>query len=260
MYAPYGAGVLIGPRQVFSEGDPFLVGGGAVDVVGLDEVVWTAPPYREEAGSPNVVGAVALSAAINYLGTIGWEAITSHDKQLATALRRGLAAIPGVRVLGPGLRPRRCQWPHLWLTACHMPWWRPGSPPRTPSASGMAVFVPTLTSCGCSASAGKSSKGTGPRSGGEPGRHPGAVRASLGINATVADVERLCAAVARLTSGGPPGPLHPGPPDGRLQPCRPNAAIVSCHKAASLVVLARLKSGPIGPFGRVQQSHLDEIL
>ncbi len=50
LYAPYGAGALVGPRASFAEGDPFLDGGGAVDLVDLDEVVWTAPPEREEAG------------------------------------------------------------------------------------------------------------------------------------------------------------------------------------------------------------------
>ncbi len=60
MYAPFGAGTLIGPRRAFADGDPFLAGGGAVDLVDLDEVAWTDPPEREEAGSPNVVGAVAL--------------------------------------------------------------------------------------------------------------------------------------------------------------------------------------------------------
>jgi selenocysteine lyase/cysteine desulfurase len=65
MYAPFGAGILIGPRQAFADGDPFLAGGGAVDLVDLDEVLWTAPPEREEAGSPNVIGAVALHAAID---------------------------------------------------------------------------------------------------------------------------------------------------------------------------------------------------
>ena len=52
MYAPFGAGILTGPRRAFADGDPFLAGGGAVDLVDLDEVLWTAPPEREEAGSP----------------------------------------------------------------------------------------------------------------------------------------------------------------------------------------------------------------
>ena len=101
MYAPFGAGILLGPRGSFTDGDPFLAGGGAVDLVDLDEVAWTDPPEREEAGSPNVIGAVALHAAIGELQQIGWEAIAAHDRELSTRLRRGLAAIDGVTLLGP---------------------------------------------------------------------------------------------------------------------------------------------------------------
>jgi selenocysteine lyase/cysteine desulfurase len=103
MYAPFGAGVLVGPRRVFSSGPPFLVGGGAVDLVDLDDVAWTDPPEREEAGSPNVVGAIALDAAMSWFDAVGWERVVSHDRGLASRLRSGLATIPGVRVLGPAL-------------------------------------------------------------------------------------------------------------------------------------------------------------
>ena len=103
MYAPFGAGVLVGPRRVFSDGDPFLAGGGAVDLVDLDEVVWTDPPDREEAGSPNIIGAVALHAAIDTFGELGWPALVEHDDRFAQMLRSGLASVPGVRLLGPGL-------------------------------------------------------------------------------------------------------------------------------------------------------------
>jgi selenocysteine lyase/cysteine desulfurase len=101
MYAPYGAGILIGPRATFAEGDPFLAGGGAVDLVDLDEVSWTDPPEREEAGSPNVIGAVALDTAFAEFDRLGWKAIIEHDDALVGPLRAGLAAIPGVRLLGP---------------------------------------------------------------------------------------------------------------------------------------------------------------
>ena len=101
MYAPFGAGILLGPRQSFADGDPFLAGGGAVDLVDLDEVAWTDPPEREEAGSPNVIGAVALHAAIDEMRRIGWDAIAAHDRELSARLRRGLAAIDGVSLLGP---------------------------------------------------------------------------------------------------------------------------------------------------------------
>jgi selenocysteine lyase/cysteine desulfurase len=103
MYAPFGGGVLVGPRDAFVDGDPFLAGGGAVDLVDLDEVIWTQPPEREEAGSPNVVGAVALHAAMAEMAAIGWDAILEHDRRLAQLLRSGLACLPGVRLLGPDL-------------------------------------------------------------------------------------------------------------------------------------------------------------
>ena len=101
MYAPFGAGVLSGPRAAFATGDPFLAGGGAVDLVDLDEVVWTDPPDREEAGSPNVMGAIALHQAIEELTRLGWTAIVRHEEMLAAQLHNGLRGLPGVRVLGP---------------------------------------------------------------------------------------------------------------------------------------------------------------
>src|SRR5665213_1858095 len=93
LYAPFGTGALIGPRALFETGDPFLAGGGAVDLVDLDEVIWTEPPDREEAGSPNVIGAVALDAAIGEQRALGWPAIAAHDEQIRVALHAGLAAI-----------------------------------------------------------------------------------------------------------------------------------------------------------------------
>jgi selenocysteine lyase/cysteine desulfurase len=104
LYAPFGAGALIGPRRTFESGDPFLAGGGAVDLVDLDEVIWTEPPEREEAGSPNVVGAVAFGTAMDELERIGWDAIGAHEAALSSRLHDGLRAIPGVHVLGPHAR------------------------------------------------------------------------------------------------------------------------------------------------------------
>jgi selenocysteine lyase/cysteine desulfurase len=102
LYAPFGAGALVGPRATFETGDPFLAGGGAVDLVDLDEVIWTEPPEREEAGSPNVVGAVAFGTAMDELERIGWAAVRAHEAALCAQLYEGLRSIPGVRVLGPG--------------------------------------------------------------------------------------------------------------------------------------------------------------
>ena len=106
MYAPFGAGVLLGPRRAFAEGDPFLAGGGAVDLVDLDEVVWTDPPEREEAGSPNVLGAVALArrdrrADGASAGPPSEPTTTRWRRCCAT----GCAAIDGVRLLGRAWTP-----------------------------------------------------------------------------------------------------------------------------------------------------------
>ena len=89
LYAPFGAGALIGPRRVFERGDPFLAGGGAVDLVDLDEVIWTDPPEREEAGSPNVVGAVAFGTAMDELERIGWDAIARPRGRAGDTAVRG---------------------------------------------------------------------------------------------------------------------------------------------------------------------------
>ena len=100
MYAPYGTGALIGRKDVFEQGDPDMTGGGTVEIVTLDKVVWTVPPEREEAGSPNVVGAVALAAAIRQLEAVGMSAVAEHEADLTRHALQGLSAISGLKVYG----------------------------------------------------------------------------------------------------------------------------------------------------------------
>jgi selenocysteine lyase/cysteine desulfurase len=100
MYAPFGTGVLVGPRRVLAAGQRGP--GSAASGSGNGEAGRAARPKREETGWPNVIGAVALLAAIGVPEDIGWPALISHDRRIAAALRRRLAAIPGVRLLGPG--------------------------------------------------------------------------------------------------------------------------------------------------------------
>ena len=75
-----------------------------------DDVVWAAAPERDEAGTPNVVGAIALAAAIEALERIGMDAIAAHEAVLTAYALRGLATVPGLRVFGdrdPGRAPQR---------------------------------------------------------------------------------------------------------------------------------------------------------
>jgi len=101
MYAPFGIGVLVGPIDFFEQGEPDMVGGGVVDVVTLDEVVWKHAPHKDEAGSPNVVGAVALAESITILESVGLDAIEAHEHELLEYAYNKLKLIDGVSLYGP---------------------------------------------------------------------------------------------------------------------------------------------------------------
>jgi cysteine desulfurase/selenocysteine lyase len=104
MYAPYGAGVLVAPRDFFA-GAPEVMGGGAIRIVTWDDTVWADLPDREEAGSPNVIGAVALGVAIETLVELGFDEMLRHEAELGARLLKSLREIPGITVLG-GLETR----------------------------------------------------------------------------------------------------------------------------------------------------------
>lgn len=100
MYAPFGTGALIGRRDVFEHGDPDMVGGGVVEIVTLDDVVWAGPPDRDEAGSPNHVGAIALAAAVKNLMEIGMEKVAAHEATLTAHALRRLPEVDNIRLYG----------------------------------------------------------------------------------------------------------------------------------------------------------------
>ena len=99
MYAPYGAGVLVAPRDFFA-GVPEIMGGGAINMVTWEDTYWADLPEREEAGSPNVIGAVALGVAIGTLLELGFDDMLDYETRLGNRLLSGLTKIPRVGVLG----------------------------------------------------------------------------------------------------------------------------------------------------------------
>ena len=100
MYAPFGSGVLIGPKAAFLCGDPEYCGGGTVQAVTTEHVDWADPPDRDEAGTPNAVGAVAMAAAAKALMEIGMDKIAAHEEQLVRYALRKLRKVKGVRLYG----------------------------------------------------------------------------------------------------------------------------------------------------------------
>jgi selenocysteine lyase/cysteine desulfurase len=100
MYAPFGTGALIGPNEVFMQGAPEYRGGGTVDVVTADEVEWAGMPDRDEAGSPNVVGALAMAVAARVLMDVGMDQVAAHEEELVRYTLERLGAMEGITVYG----------------------------------------------------------------------------------------------------------------------------------------------------------------
>jgi len=101
MYAPFGTGALIGPVDFFEAGDPDVVGGGVVDMVTLDTAHWNHPPHKEEAGSPNVIGGVALAEAVAVLQNVGMDEIATHEAELLDYAYGKLKRLRGLTLYGP---------------------------------------------------------------------------------------------------------------------------------------------------------------
>ena len=101
IYAPFGIGVLIGPLGFFEDGSPPYVGGGTVSYVGVDDVEWASPPHKDEAGSPNVVGAVALAESLSLLRAVGMDVIAEHEQKLLAYAFQKMKKLPRVTLYGP---------------------------------------------------------------------------------------------------------------------------------------------------------------
>jgi selenocysteine lyase/cysteine desulfurase len=100
MYAPFGVGVLVVDRATFEQGAPDLVGGGMVDIVTLEEAYFSELPEKEEAGTPDIMGVVALAKAIQLFRAIGWDEIIRHEADLTAYALRELAKITEVTLYG----------------------------------------------------------------------------------------------------------------------------------------------------------------
>nr|WP_261570035.1 aminotransferase class V-fold PLP-dependent enzyme [Frankia gtarii] len=209
LYAPFGAGVLVGRADWLDAAPPYLAGGGAVREVGIGAVSWATGAARHEAGTPNLAGATAIAAACRTLAALPPGAWERHESGLRARLLHGLAGLDGVvihRIWSDG--------DGAWQDAVGVVAFSlPGHDPARVSAYLSAEH------------------GIGVRAGrfcahpllarlGAPG---GALRASIGVGTTAGHVDRLIAAVARYLRVGPAwdytlrdGQWQPTPDDRRL--------------------------------------------
>lgn len=102
MYAPFGIGVLIAPKDTFKYGFSENVGGGTVDIVTPEEVIWASIPEKEEAGTPNLFGVVALVESIKTLTSLGMENIMDYEKSLTKYTLERLEEVPNITIYDDG--------------------------------------------------------------------------------------------------------------------------------------------------------------
>ncbi|SHJ86726.1 Selenocysteine lyase/Cysteine desulfurase [Clostridium amylolyticum] len=103
MYAPFGIGVVITPKDCFYKGEPECKGGGTVKFVTDYGVIWDDPPHKEEAGTPNVMGIVALLSAIKELSSISLDKVSLWEDELTSYLSHELKKINGIKIYGDNL-------------------------------------------------------------------------------------------------------------------------------------------------------------
>jgi cysteine desulfurase/selenocysteine lyase len=104
MFAPTGIGVLYGRESMLERMPPWQGGGDMILTVSFERTTYNALPYKFEAGTPNIVGAVGLGAAIDFLGSIDLDGAHAHEAGLLEHAHAVLAPIPGLRVIGTARR------------------------------------------------------------------------------------------------------------------------------------------------------------
>jgi cysteine desulfurase/selenocysteine lyase len=104
IYAPTGIGALWGRADLLNELPPWQGGGEMIKVVTFEHTTYNDPPFKYEAGTPNIEGAISLAAAFNYVNGIHMEKIHAHEAALIRAAADALSGIPGIRIYGPADR------------------------------------------------------------------------------------------------------------------------------------------------------------
>ncbi|MCY4221762.1 MAG: cysteine desulfurase [Thiotrichales bacterium] len=99
-YGPTGMGVLWGRAERLDEAEPYQGGGDMIRTVSFEESTWNDLPYKFEAGTPNIAGAIGLGAAIEFVTALGMDAIAAHEHEILEYATEALGAMDGIRIIG----------------------------------------------------------------------------------------------------------------------------------------------------------------
>jgi selenocysteine lyase/cysteine desulfurase len=214
MYAPFGTGALVGRRDTFLEGAPQYPGGGTVEIVTPTEVQWAGLPDREEAGSPNVVGAVAMAAAARVLMGEGMEDVVRHEAALTAYALERLRAVPGITLYGesdPARTGDRVGVISFNLRSAHHA--------LVAAILGYEAGIGVRSGCFCAQSYVASLLGLELSDRvRRRAERPGMVRLSLGLYNTAEEVDALVAMVQRIADNDYDGEYYPLPGSGDFVP------------------------------------------
>jgi cysteine desulfurase/selenocysteine lyase len=100
LYGPTGIGVLWARREILEAMPPFLGGGDMISSVTYEKSTWAEVPHKFEAGTPAIVEGIGLKAAVDYVQSIGYEAMAAHEATLTDHAMARLSAIDGIKIYG----------------------------------------------------------------------------------------------------------------------------------------------------------------
>ena len=132
MFGPTGTGVLYVRDECLEHMVPFLGGGDMISSVSLEQETWAEPPYKFEAGTPDVAGVIGLGAAADFLQSIGYSAIRAHDESLTAKLEEGLKHIKGLHILAE-------KHPHIGLVSFYLEGIHPHDVAHFADQSGVSI-------------------------------------------------------------------------------------------------------------------------
>jgi len=101
LYGPTGVGILYGKQGLLNEMEPYQGGGDMIKTVSFEKTVYNDLPHKFEAGTPNIVGGIALGEAIKFIESVGLDAIAKHEQDLLEYADQSLSVIEGLKILGP---------------------------------------------------------------------------------------------------------------------------------------------------------------
>lgn len=194
MYAPFGCGVLIGPKDIFDNPPPSQVGGGTVKGIGPGGIIWASPPDIEEAGSPNLFGALTIAQAMETLTAIGWENLIAHETELLQYTLERLRQIPGITLY------HEKPWQRVGVVSFNLTGYHHAQVAEYLSASrGIGV----RSGCFCARGFIQSLLGLDKVAVTDPNTTPGMVRVSFGCYNRIEEVDILDEALHELIHGPP---------------------------------------------------------